>query len=104
MGFKENTKQDLDVFFNTNEFAGTASFGEIETEIIYKVKDEAVINETLHFNIPTAIIKKEFLAKNLVKSGDSFLFKGVNYYIMHIEDKDTTLATLYLSKDNRNTF
>ena len=102
MSLKNNIKNDLDIFFNTGEFAQEISVNSSTIKAIFKDKSDVVFRDELHTNVPTVVIKRE--DSQNIKAGDIVSVDNKEYIINYIQHKDSYISELYLSEDERNRF
>lgn len=102
MSFKDQITQDLDnVFFNTDEFAVSATFRSESIIVDFKEKDDVIFDSDLgsdvSSSVPTALCKSADVAD--AEHGDELVIFGVAYYIIDMDPAVDQTRKLYLSKD-----
>jgi len=102
MNFKDQLNKDLDVFFNTDEFADTALLesGAV-VSVYFDEKDDVVFDTGLDSDVsastPSVTCKASDVAN--VSNGDSIVVNMKTYYVIDMDPAQSSVRKIYLSED-----
>lgn len=83
MSFKEMMADDLDVFYNADEFAVTATYKGVDISVIFLEDIEVSSSEQKVISAKTSDVAG-------LSSGDSIIVDGIDYEVSNFDDKDSS--------------
>ena len=102
MSFKEQLNQDLDVFFNTDEFADTALLesGAV-VSVYFDEKDDVVFDTGLDSDVSASVPSVTCKASDVatMSHGESIIVNNMTYYVIDMDPPQSGVRKLYLSED-----
>ena len=102
MSFKEQLNQDLDVFFNTDEFADTALLESGAVVFVYfDEKDDVVFDTGLDSDVSASVPSVTCKASDVttMSHGESVIVNNMTYYVIDMDPPQSGVRKLYLSED-----
>ena len=102
MSFKDQLQQDLDVFFNDEEFTDEALLESGETVSVYfDEKDDVVFDSGLDSDVSASVPSITCKADDVssLVHGDSIIVNNMTYYVIDMDPPQSGVRKLYLSKD-----
>lgn len=102
MSLKDFLQEDLNVIFNLDEFAEIAEFNGNSFPVIFYEKSEYLLDDGYLGYSPAILVKKEDVKD--IKTGDSLIFRDINWYVIRKEFKDEFITKLFLSKEPSTRF
>jgi len=102
MSFKDQLQQDLDVFFNDEEFTDKALLESGETISVYfDEKDDVVFDSGLDSDVSASVVSVTCKADDVASlvHGDSVIVNNMTYYIIDMDPPQSGVRKLYLSED-----
>lgn len=102
MSFKDQINQDLDVFFNDEEFTEIATLSNgLSISVYFDEKDDVVfdtgLDSDVSASVPSATCKSVDVAS--MRHGDSVVVNSITYYVIDMDPPQNGVRKLYLSKD-----
>lgn len=102
MSFKEQLNQDLDVFFNDEEFTDSALLesGEV-ISVYFDEKDDVVFDTGLDSDVSASVPSVTCKAGDVasLSHGESVIVNNMTYYIIDMDPPQSGVRKLYLSED-----
>jgi len=102
LSLKDFLQEDLNVIFNLDEFAEIAEFNGNSFPVIFYEKSEYLLDDGYLGYSPAILVKKEDVKD--IKTGDSLIFRDINWYVIRKEFKDEFITKLFLSKEPSTRF
>ena len=102
MSFKDQLQQDLDVFFNDEEFTDKALLESGETISVYfDEKDDVVFDSGLDSDVSASVPSVTCKANDVLSLvfGDSIIVNNMTYYVIDMDPSQSGVRKLYLSED-----
>ncbi|GAB6045087.1 hypothetical protein JCM11957_06850 [Caminibacter profundus] len=102
MSLKNNLIDDLDVFFNFDEFGEEVEYNNSLFPAIFIEKSEYLLDDGYLGYSPALIVKKSDFKD--IKNGDILKFRDETWYVIKKEQKDELILKLFISKSNSTRF
>jgi len=102
LSLKDFLQEDLNVIFNLDESAEIAEFNGNSFPVIFYEKSEYLLDDGYLGYSPAILVKKEDVKD--IKTGDSLIFRDINWYVIRKEFKDEFITKLFLSKEPSTRF
>jgi len=99
LNFKDSIKQDLEVFFNLEEFGEEIVYNDTSFPAIFLNKSDYIANDGYIDSTPALLIKTTNAANIYI--GDVLYFRNEKFFVLKKEFKDEFVTKIYISKDNR---
>jgi hypothetical protein len=90
--------EDFNVFFNTEEFASTATIGGVDIAVIFDAQGVVGLNGFVQSVGPQIRAKTADVAARGIVNGTSITINAVVYYVTAIDPDGTGVTTLQLRK------
>ena len=102
MSFKDQLNQDLDVFFNDDEFTDSATLENgLSISVYFDEKDDVVFDTGLDSDVSASVPSITCKADDVsgLKHGDSLILNAMTYYIIDMDPPQSGVRKIYLSED-----